>query len=57
MAGFAAKWVGGFLVGGSYEAIPLEQNAYELDERFATSPGTPFSVEDEVQEWIDFDVF
>jgi len=27
---FAAKYVRGFLNGGSYEAIPLEVNAYEL---------------------------
>jgi hypothetical protein len=25
---FAAKYVNGFLTGGSYEAIPLERNAY-----------------------------
>jgi len=25
---FAAKYVSGFLSGGSYEAIPLEMNAY-----------------------------
>jgi hypothetical protein len=54
---FAANYVNGFLTGGSYMAIPLEQNAYELDERFAGKPGTPFSVEEEVQDWIDFDAF
>lgn len=57
LAHFAAKYVYGFLSGGSYMAIPLEQNAYELDERFAEEPKTAFSVEEEVQEWIDFDVF
>lgn len=31
LPGFAAKNVTGFLTGGSYEAIPLERNAYELD--------------------------
>jgi len=50
---FAAKYVYGFLRGGSYEAIPLEQNAYQLDERFARAPQVQFSVEDEVQQWID----
>jgi hypothetical protein len=50
---FAAKYVRGFLSGGSYESIPLEMNAYELDARFAAAPASAFSVEAEVQEWID----
>lgn len=50
---FAVKYVRGFLSGGSYEAIPLEINAYELDARFAAAPMKPFSVEAEVQLWID----
>jgi hypothetical protein len=50
---FAAKYVRGFLNGGSYEAIPLEVNAYELDERFAGARAKPGSVEAEVQRWID----
>jgi hypothetical protein len=50
---FAAKYVMGFLKGGSYEAIPLEMNAYRLDERFASAPMNSFSVENEVQAWID----
>ncbi len=49
---FAAKYVRGFLSGGSYEAIPLERNAYELDARFAGTPVRPFSVEAEVGAWI-----
>lgn len=49
---FAAKYVKGFLAGGSYEAIPLERNAYELDARFAAAPAKPFSVEAEVENWI-----
>ncbi len=57
LAQFAAKYVDGFLTGGSYEAIPLEQNAYDLDARFATAPADVFSVEDEVQEWIDWGLF
>ena len=53
LADFASKYVRGFLSGGSYEAIPLEMNAYELDARFTAGPTKPFSVEAEVQEWID----
>lgn len=50
---FAAKYVRGFLSGGSYEAIPLEINAYELDAGFAARPTRPLSVEAKVQSWID----
>src|SRR6266849_8385906 len=50
---FSARYVSGFLSGGSYEAIPLEMNAYELEARFAVAPVDPFSVEAEVQAWID----
>jgi hypothetical protein len=49
---FAAKYVRGFLNGGSYEAIPLERNAYELDGRFAAEPTKAFSAADEVQAWM-----
>lgn len=57
LAQFAAKYVRGFLVGGSYEAIPLEMNAYELDARFSAAPAKAFSAEAEVQLWIDGDRF
>jgi hypothetical protein len=50
---FAAKYVKGFLRGGSYEAIPLEMNAYELDARFTAAPAKIFSVDAAVQSWID----
>jgi hypothetical protein len=50
---FAAKYVRGFLNGGSYEAIPLERNAYELDGRFAAEVTKIFSAAGEVQAWID----
>jgi len=43
----------GFLSGGSYPAIPLEMNAYELDGRFAAAPAAMFLVEAEVQRWVD----
>jgi hypothetical protein len=54
---FAAKYVRGFLTGGSYEAIPLERNAYELEARFAEMPTSVFSVADGVQRWIRADRF
>lgn len=57
LTGFAAKYVTGFLTGGSSEAIPLERNAYELDARFAAAPASVFSVENEVQRWIDANSF
>jgi hypothetical protein len=50
---FAAKYVRGFLNGGSYDAIPLEMNAYELDARFTQGPAKPFSIAEQVQKWID----
>jgi hypothetical protein len=49
---FAAKYVAGFLRGGSYETIPLEMNAYQLDARLAAAPTKTFSVEAEVEAWI-----
>lgn len=53
LEGFADKYVRGFLSGGSYDGIPLEMNAYELDGRFAAAPTKAFSVDDEVQGWLD----
>jgi hypothetical protein len=50
---FAAKYVQGFLSGGSYGAIPLEVSARELDARFNVAPTLPFSVAAEVQSWIE----
>jgi hypothetical protein len=57
LEGFAVRYVNGFLSGGSYEAIPLEKNAYELDARFAAAPAGAFPVEAEVQKWIDRGMF
>jgi hypothetical protein len=57
LEGFAVRYVNGFLSGGSYEAIPLEKNAYELDARFAAAPAGAFPVEAEVQKWIDWGMF
>lgn len=48
LEGFAEKYVRGFLSGGSYEEIPLEKQAYELEGRFAANPSGYFSVEEDV---------
>jgi hypothetical protein len=54
---FSELYVRGFLVGGSYEKIPLERNAYLLDERYEKDPTLHFSVDDEVAEWNAQDRF
>lgn len=48
---FSELYVRGFLNGGSYEAIPLEVNAYTLGGRFEANPARPFSVSEEVKTW------
>lgn len=48
---FSELYVQGFLNGGSYEAIPLEINAYALERRFESDSHRAFSVEDEVRRW------
>jgi hypothetical protein len=48
---FSGFYVRGFLNGGSYEAIPLEVNAYTLAGRFESDRRRMFSVEDEVGRW------
>jgi hypothetical protein len=50
---FSELYVRGFLGGGSYEAIPLEVNAYTLGGRFESDPRRMFSVEDEVRRWAE----
>src|SRR5437588_7630953 len=50
---FAANYVTGFLSGGSYEAITLEMNAHELDDRCEAATTNALSVVDEGQWWID----
>jgi hypothetical protein len=45
---FAELYVRGFLGGGGYEGIPLEQQAYELGARFDRQPKKVFSVEEDV---------
>jgi hypothetical protein len=49
---FAELYVHGFLSGGSYEAIPLEVNAYALGGRYENNPNQHFSVAEEVAAWI-----
>jgi len=48
---FSELYVRGFLNGGSYEAIPLEINAYTLEGRFESDSRRAFSVGDEVRRW------
>jgi hypothetical protein len=50
---FASRYVNGFIKGGSYEEIPLEKNAYELEARFSKDKSSRFSVADEVKKWIE----
>jgi hypothetical protein len=49
---FAECYVKGFLSAGSYEEIPLEKQAYELEARFAQKPAQGFAVEQDVSERI-----
>jgi hypothetical protein len=49
---FSELYVRGFLNGGSYEAIPLEINAYTLEGRFERYPARHFSVADEVRNCV-----
>ena len=44
-------YVRGFVKNKSWLAIPLEEQAYKLDTRFAEAPGERFSVEEEIREW------
>jgi hypothetical protein len=47
---FSSLYVHGFMNGGSYEEIPLEKNAAQLEKRFKKAE--PFSVEDAVKKAI-----
>lgn len=49
---FSELYVRGFLNGGSYEAIPLEVNAYSLEDRFRRDARQGFSVQAEVAQWL-----
>ena len=54
---FANKYLRGLLVKGTYERIPLEANARQLDEAFSKNPSQAFSVDQEVQRWINENKF
>jgi len=51
MKEFAARFVNGFIQGGSYEEVPLEKMAHVLESRFSQNASETFSVEDEVRQW------
>ena len=53
---FARLYVRGLLRGGSYEGIPLERCALELEHRFEIS-SSRFDVDAEVKSWIKRDLF
>ncbi len=57
LKGFAESYVRGFLTGGTYEAIPLEKQAYALEEQFAENPTRKFSVEQDVLQRIQNNQF
>jgi len=52
LQGFAERYVLGFLTGGTYEEIPLEKQAYALEEQFVSDPSNSFAVEADVLERI-----
>src|SRR5689334_16350630 len=49
---FSRLYATGFVNGGGYDGIPLEQHAYALDARFSADRHRTFSVEAEVQSCI-----
>lgn len=49
---FSEKYVKGLIENGEYMNIPLEVNAYKLQEAFEKEPRNGFSVEEEVRGWI-----
>jgi hypothetical protein len=50
---FAKLYLKGFLNGGGYFQIPLEQNAYALGDRYENNPLHSFSVAEDVAQWAD----
>jgi hypothetical protein len=49
LEGFMEEYVNGWATSGfEYAQIPLERQAYALQERFVAAPSEPFSVRDEV---------
>ncbi|HJZ64244.1 MAG TPA: hypothetical protein VKD70_08000 [Candidatus Acidoferrum sp.] len=49
---YTGLYVRGFLKNLSWMAIPLEEQAYKLDTRFAEAPGEVFSVDEEIRAWL-----
>jgi hypothetical protein len=56
VSAFAKLYVRGFLTGGGYHGIPLEQCAFDLERRFVEDK-EPFDVEAEISRWILGDLF
>ena len=50
-------YVRGFVKNLSWLAIPLEDQAYKLDARFAERPGESFSVEEEIRHWMKHGIY
>jgi hypothetical protein len=48
---YVELYVRGFVKNLSWLAIPLEDQAYKLDARFAEAPGDSFSVDEEIKLW------
>lgn len=51
-SGFAAGYVNGFIKGQSYDEVPLEKHAHELEQRYTANKSQPFSAGDDVKQWI-----
>src|SRR5262245_21221576 len=49
---YVRLYVLGFVKNFSWLAIPLEDQAYKLDARYAAKPNETFSVEEEVRLWL-----
>ena len=48
---YVAAYLRAFVSTGRHVTVPLEMQAFQLDERFVARPTQPFSVEDEVEDW------
>jgi hypothetical protein len=46
-------YVRAFVSNESYTSVPLEVQAFQLDQRFTENPDRVFSVEDEVRSWAE----
>lgn len=46
-------YVRAFMQIGSYASVPLEAQAFRLDQRYTEDPSSVFSVEHEVREWAE----